>query len=77
MNPQEQSAEQLIASATVLLPAELEAALDALAASDAARRILGQEIVDAVLSVRRWELEHYGSADAGELPERFRFAWSI
>jgi len=30
-----------------------------------------------VLAVRRWELDHYGSADADQLPEKFRFAWSI
>jgi glutamine synthetase len=77
MDPQDQTAEQRIASATVLLPSALEETLDALAASETARRILGPEIVEAVLAVRRWELDHYGSADAQELPERFRFAWSI
>jgi glutamine synthetase len=61
----------------VLLPSELGAALDALDASDTATRILGREIVACVSAVRRWELDHYGRTPADELPERFRFAWSI
>ncbi|QNE46521.1 glutamine synthetase [Glaciihabitans sp. INWT7] len=76
-NPAEQTEVQQQESATVLLPSELGPTLDALAGSELAARILGEEIVDAVLAVRRWELDHYGSADAEQLPERFRFAWSI
>ena len=76
-NPADQTEEQRCASATVLLPTDLAATLDSLAASDVAVRILGPEIIDAVLAVRRWEVDHYGSADAEQLPERFRFAWSI
>lgn len=76
-NPADQTEEQRRASATVLLPTDLGATLDSLAASDIAARILGPEIIDAVLAVRGWELDHYGSADAEQLPERFRFAWSI
>jgi glutamine synthetase len=76
-NPADQTEEQRRASATVLLPTDLAATLNSLAASDIAARILGPEIIDAVLAVRRWELDHYGSVDAEQLPERFRFAWSI
>ena len=76
VNPADQTSEQIAATATVLLPAELGAALDALEASELAVRVLGPEIVGAVLAVRRWELEHYGDVAPDELPERFRFAWS-
>ena len=41
------------------------------------QRVLGDDIVQAVLAVRRFELDHYGDTPADELPERFRFAWSI
>jgi glutamine synthetase len=59
------------------LPSDLAPVLDALESSDAAQRVLGDDIVQAVLAVRHWELDHYGEAAADELPERFRFAWSI
>ena len=60
-----------------LLPSDLAPALEAFESSDAVRRMLGDEIVRAVLAVRRWELDHYGETPADELPERFRFGWSI
>lgn len=59
------------------LPPDLAPALAALEASEAASRILGPEIVAAVLAVRRWELDHHGETPADELPARFRFAWSM
>ena len=60
-----------------LLPSDLAPALEAFESSDAAQRVLGDDIVQAVLAVRRWELDHYRETPADELPERFRFAWSI
>ena len=60
-----------------LLPSDLTAALEAFESSDAAPRVLGDDIVQAVFAVRRWELDHYGETPPEELPERFRFAWSI
>ena len=59
------------------LPSDLATALEALESSAAAPRVLGAEIVQAVLAVRRWKLDHYGETPADELPELFRFAWSI
>ena len=59
------------------LPSDLATALEALESSAAAPRVLGAEIVQAVLAVRRWELDHYGETPADELPDLFRFAWSI
>ncbi len=75
-NP-DQTEEQQLASATVLLPSALGSTLDALAASELAARIFGPQIIQTVLAVRRWELDHYGNSDADQLPEKFRFAWSI
>jgi glutamine synthetase len=76
-NPADLSPEQAALSGTVLLPTDLAAALDALEGSDVAATVLGPEVVELVLAVRRFELEHHGDADPDELPERFRFAWSI
>ena len=76
-NPADQTHEQHRSSATVLLPADLRSTLDALAASALAAHILGPHIVQAVLAVRRWELDHYADPEADHLPEKFRFAWSI
>ena len=50
--------------------------LDRLASSALAERLLGQDIVDALLAVRRYEHDHYGHQDAAGLADRFRFAWS-
>ncbi len=76
-SPADQTVEQQLASATVILPSALGEVLAALAASELAADILGPEIIRCVLAVRRWELDHYGSSDADQLPEKFRFAWSI
>jgi glutamine synthetase len=60
----------------VRLPATQGAALDALADSEIARAVLGEEIVEATLAVRRYELRTYGELPVDALAERFRFAWS-
>lgn len=72
-NPAEVAAERGIAQ----LPGDLVAVLDAFERSPTALDLLGPEVVASVLSVRRWELEHYGDAEPDSLPERFRFAWSV
>lgn len=76
-NPADQTPEQSAATATILLPSDLSATLDALAGSETAARVLGPEIVAAVLAVRRHELRNHGDTPVDELPEKFRFAWSI
>jgi glutamine synthetase len=53
------------------------AALDALSGSALARRILGEEIIEALLAVRRHEQHTYAQAKLDELTERFRYAWSF
>jgi glutamine synthetase len=60
----------------VRLPATQAQVLDALAGSAAARAILGEDILDALLAVRRHELDAYGDVGTAVLAERFRFAWT-
>jgi glutamine synthetase len=61
----------------VLLPSAQADALDALDQSTLLRGILGDEVVEAVLAVRRYEQENYGKLPADELAEKFRLAWSV
>ncbi len=51
-------------------------ALDALEASPLARELLGPEIVDAVLAVRRYEQRTYGDADPEAVAAVCRLAFS-
>jgi glutamine synthetase len=62
--------------AAVRLPETQAAALDALEASTRAPGILGTDIVDALLAVRRHEQHTYAGVAPDALAERFRFAWS-
>jgi glutamine synthetase len=58
------------------LPADQAAALAALDGSALARRLLGEEIHEALSTVRHYELDTYGKADLAQLTERFRYTWS-
>ncbi len=62
----------------VLLASGQADAIDALDQSALLRGILGDEAVDAVVAVRRYEQENYGgSRTQSELAEKFRLAWSV
>lgn len=61
----------------VVLPTEQDVALGALDRSALMRQILGDQVVDAVVAVRRYEHEHFGTLAAEEVAERFRLAWSV
>jgi glutamine synthetase len=52
-------------------------ALDALDQSGLLRSILGDEAIDAVIAVRRYEAENFGGLSPDELAEKFRLAWSV
>ena len=69
--------EQRSQAGMVLLPSSQSEALDALDQSSLLRGILGDEIVDAVLAVRRYEHENYGDLPPDQLAEKFRLAWSV
>ncbi len=52
-------------------------ALGALDSSELIREILGNDVVDAVLAVRRYEQQNYGDLEPEQLAEKFRMAWSV
>jgi glutamine synthetase len=60
-----------------LLPSTQADALDALDQSALLRGILGDEPVDAVIAVRRYEQETFGDLSPEDLAEKFRLAWSV
>jgi glutamine synthetase len=61
----------------VLLSSSQKDALDALDQSSVLRGILGDQPVDAVVAVRRYEQENYADLSPDELAEKFRLAWSV
>lgn len=77
MDPATQTAEQRAAAATVQLPDSQATVIDALDSSALVRGILGDPAVDALVAVRRYEIEHFGALPADELAARFRLAWSL
>ncbi|MGY4650971.1 glutamine synthetase family protein [Mycobacterium sp. URHB0021] len=60
-----------------LLPTSPSEPLDALDESALLRSILGDEPVDAIVAVRRYEQQNYGDLSPEELAEKFRLAWSV
>jgi glutamine synthetase len=60
-----------------LLASSQADALDALDRSALLRGILGDEPVDAVIAVRRYEQQSFGGLSPDELAEKFRLAWSV
>ena len=60
-----------------MLGTDQSAILDTLDASTKMRGILGDAVVDAVLAVRRYEIENYGELTPDELADKFRLAWSV
>ena len=69
--------EQRAAAGIVLLPASQVDAIDALAGSSRVRGILGDDAVDAIVAVRRYEYENFADLSAEDLSQRFRMAWSV
>jgi glutamine synthetase len=75
-NPAELTAAEAARTATVRLPGDQPAALKALDGSALARRLLGEEIVEALSAVRQYEHDTYGAGDPAEVAEKFRYTWS-
>jgi glutamine synthetase len=69
--------EQRDRDGTVLLSADQNVALDALERSTLLRGILGDQVVDAVVAVRRYEQRNFGALSPEQLADRFRLAWSV
>ena len=60
-----------------LLTTNQSEAIDALDRSSLLRGVLGDDVVNAVVAVRRYEQENYGDLDPEQLAEKFRLAWSV
>jgi glutamine synthetase len=76
IDPAALTPEDTTRTGTVRLPADQSAALAALEGSDLARRLLGEEILEALSAVRRYEHNTYGKHDIAVLAEKLRYAWS-
>lgn len=61
----------------VALPTAQTEVLAALDGSTTVREILGDAVVESVLSVRRYEQTNFGDLDPEALAEKFRMAWSL
>ena len=60
-----------------LLPTDPRAIVDNLAHSARIRRLLGDEIVDATVAVRRYEQASFADEAPEAVAARLRLAWSI
>ena len=77
VDPATLTAEERAAAGTVLLPSDQGSALDALDGSTRLRAALGDQAVDAILTVRRYENDNFGDLAPEALTDRFRMAWSV
>ena len=77
VDPQQLSAEQRAAAGVIQLSARQPDAIAALNDSERMRWILGDDVVDATIAVRRYETENYSNLDPEQLTDRFRLAWSL
>ncbi|MBV8348184.1 MAG: glutamine synthetase [Mycolicibacterium sp.] len=77
VDPAALSDEERARAGTVLLPADQADVVSKLDASGRMRRILGDEAVNVVVAVRRYEHDHYADLAPAELADKFRMAWSL
>jgi len=77
VDPAGLSDEERARAGTVLLPADQAEVVSTLDASGRMRRILGDEAVNVVVAVRRYEHDNYADLEPAELADKFRMAWSL
>jgi glutamine synthetase len=77
VDPASLTDEQRQRAGVTLLASDQKDALDSLDQSSLVRGILGDKPVDAVVAVRRYELENFGELTPDELADKFRLAWSV
>jgi glutamine synthetase len=77
VDPATLTREQRAEAGIVALPTDQANAIAALDRSALLRGILGDEAVDAIVAVRRYEHENYGDLGPDELAEKFRMSWSV
>jgi glutamine synthetase len=61
----------------VVLPTDQATVISTLDGSSRIRNILGDEAVDAIIAVRRYEHDTYGDLEPAQLADKFRMAWSL
>lgn len=76
VDPAGQSDEERARAGTVLLSGDQADVISALDMSSRMRRILGDQAVNVVVAVRRYEHENYADLEPAELADKFRMAWS-
>ena len=77
VDPRDLSAQQRAAAGVAALSGKQPEAIAALDDSDRMRAILGDDAVDALIAVRRYETDNYADLEPGQLTDRFRLAWSL
>lgn len=77
VDPATQTDNQRSSAGTVRLPNAQADVIAALDDSALLRRILGDQSVDMLVAVRRYEADHYGDLSPEELAGKFRLAWSL
>ncbi|MGD9619410.1 MAG: glutamine synthetase [Mycolicibacterium sp.] len=77
VDPATLSEAQRVQAGIVALTPNQSEAIDALDRSALLRRVLGDEVVDAVVAVRRYEHENYAGLSPQDLAAKFRLAWSV
>lgn len=77
VDPRDLSAQQRAAAGVAALSGKQSEAIAALDDSDRMRAILGDDAVDALIAVRRYETDNYADLEPGQLTDRFRLAWSL
>jgi glutamine synthetase len=77
VDPASQTDEERRRAGTVLLPDRQAEVIDALDGSARLRGILGDDVVDVIVGVRRYEQQTYGELSAEELADKFRMSWSV
>jgi len=77
VDPAGMSDEERAQAGTVLLPSNQDDVIAVLDASGRMRRILGDEVVNVVVAVRRYEHDNYADLEPAELADKFRMAWSL
>jgi glutamine synthetase len=77
VDPSGLSDDEAVRAGVVVLPTDQATAISALEGSSWIRGILGDSAVDAIVAVRRYEHDKYGTLDPEELTAKFRMAWSV
>ncbi|WP_123028966.1 type I glutamate--ammonia ligase [Mycolicibacterium stellerae] len=77
VDPSTMTDKQRADAAVTLLPTNQAEAVAALDGSALIRGILGDQAVDAIVAVRRYEQTTYGDLGEEELADKFRMAWSV